>query len=240
MNEAKFINLFVYCDSIAFRRREQSQDVSFTYPFQLRELIEHRLNIKTNLLVRGRGTSDVQVIRRLVEKDCELHGGDARTLNIAVLQFGIVDCAPRPITYPIIVTLRRIPFLGPRIADYLVQHRRRLQRLCSYTLTSRRAFRRGYAAIVKTCYGAKMRPIAVGLPLPVSSIEYRSPGFGRNVVIYNQLIRDVIPEGFCDIEQQITDSLRASFLLPDGHHLTEAGHRHYAEQLFDAICRHLQ
>lgn len=239
MNSGKFINLYIYSDSLAFRRIGQSQDISFTYPFILKGLIEARLGIRTNLLLRGGGGADIKHIRKMVVRDSGYFGGDAKVLNIAVLQFGIVDCAPQPITYLLAPVLRSVPIVGPNILARLVRHRRGLQALCSYTITSRARFKKEYASIVHTCHGAKIRPIAVGLPLPPFHIEHRSPGFRRSVSIYNQLICDVIPESFCDIEQQMTESLRESLLLPDGHHLTEDGHRLYAEKLFDKLQKHL-
>lgn len=235
MRSDRFINLYIYSDSLAFRRMGQPHDLSFTYPFLLKEFIETRLGIRTNLLLRGCGAADITHIKETLVRDSGYFGGDWQVLNIAILQFGIVDCAPRPITYVLVPVLRRIPIVGTTILAKLVKHRRGLQAFCSYTATSKSRFKKEYASIVHICHGAKIRPIAVGLPLPTFSIEYRSPGFRRNANIYNQIIRDAIPENFCDIEQQMTESLRETLLLPDGHHLTEDGHRFYAENLCEKL-----
>jgi hypothetical protein len=45
------------------------------------------------------------------------------------------------------------------------------------------------------------------------------------------VIRDVTPDSFCDIEQFMTEASRESLLLSDGHHLSEEGHRFYAENV---------
>lgn len=239
MRSDKFINLYIYSDSLAFRRLEQPQDISFTYPFVLKELIEARLGIRTNLLLRGGGGADIKRIKEILVRDSGYFGGDHQALNIAILQVGIVDCAPQPFTYLLAPMLRKMPIVGPKLLVKLAKHRSRLQTLCSYTVTSRRRFKKEYNFIVRTCHGAKIRPIAVGLPLPSLAIEQRSPGFRRSASIYNHLIRDVIPESFCDIEEQMTESLRESLLLADGHHLTEDGHRFYAENLFDKLQKSL-
>lgn len=235
MSSDKFINLYIYSDSLAFRRIGQPQDISFTYPFVLKELVETRLGVKTNLLMRGAGTADVMYIKEALAKDSGYFGGDAKALNIAIFQFGIVDCAPRPITYLLTPVLRMIPIVGQMMLAKLVRHRRRLQALCSYTFTSKGKFKKEYKDIAYMCHSVDIRLIAVGMPIPPLSIEYRSPGFRRNTSIYNQLIRDVIPESFCDIENDMTESLRETLLQPDGHHLTEDGHRFYAEKLFDKL-----
>ncbi len=239
MSNDRFMNLYIYSDSLAFRRLEQPQDISFTYPFVLKGLIETRLGVKTNLLLRGGGGANIRHIKEILVRDSGYFGGDHQALNIAILQVGIVDCAPQPFTYLLAPMLRKIPIVGPKLLAKLVKQRGRLQTMWSYTATSKSKFKKEYASIVRTCHCAKIRPIAVGLPLPSLAIEQRSPGFRRSASLYNNLIRDVIPESFCDIEQQMTESLRESLLLTDGHHLTEEGHRYYADKLFDKLQKSL-
>lgn len=239
MNHHEFINLYIYSDSLAFRRLEQAQDISFTYPFKLKELIEDNLGIRTNLVMRGSGAADIRHIQATLVRDSGYFGGDSEAINIAILQFGIVDCAPRPITYLLAPALRNVPIIGQKILSQLVKHRRGLQTLCSYTVTSKARFKREYAKIVRTCHAVNIRPIAVGLPLPTLSIEQRSPGFRRNVSIYNRIIQDVIPDSFCDIDSEMTETMREEYLLSDGHHLSERGHRFYAEKLFKNIQKQL-
>jgi len=200
-------------------------------------MVEMNLGCRTNLLVRGGGGLTVKRIREIVEQDSGYLGGDDQALNIAVLQFGIVDCAPRPITYVLSPFLRSLPVVGPKILASLIKHRRGLQNLCSYNATSKGRFKKEYAAIIYICNSVHIRTLAVGMPIPPFSIEHRSPGFRRSAAIYNELIRDVIPESFCDIEQHMTESLREFLLLSDGHHLTEEGHRFYAETLFERVKR---
>jgi hypothetical protein len=234
-----FLNLYVYSDSLAFRRLGQPHDLCFTYPFVLKELIETKLGIRTNLVLRGGGGATVTQIREVVVRDSGYFGGDAGGVNVAIIQCGIVDCAPRPITYAVAPLLRRVPIVGGKILAALVAHRSGIQSLWSYRVTSTRRFATEYARIIGTCHSVFIRPIAVGMPLPTLAIERRSPGFRRSASIYNGLIRDTLPESFCDIEQQMTESLRETVLLQDGHHLTEAGHRLYADALFVRIQKSL-
>ncbi len=239
MGSVPFLNLYVYSDSLAFRRVGQPHDLSFTYPFVLKGLIETRLGIRTNLVLRGGGGATVTHIREVVVRDSGYYGGDNSAINVAVIQCGIVDCAPRPVTYVVAPLLRLLPIAGPRILATLVSHRSGIQNLWSYRVTSERRFSKEYARIVRACHASFLRPIAVGLPLPTLTIERRSPGFRRSAMLYNELIRDVLPESFCDVEQQMTESLRETFLLPDGHHLTEAGHRLYAETILGQVQKRL-
>jgi lysophospholipase L1-like esterase len=230
-----FLNLFTYSDSLAFRRNGQPQDLGFTYPFRVKALIETEAGLRTNLVMRGGGGVRIAEMVETVRRDLGYFGGEPHALNIAVLQFGIVDCAPRPITYMLSPLLQRVPKVGPRILAELVKQRKGIQNAFSYRVTSQRAFRRDYARIVAAFRTAHIAPVAVGLPLPPASMEARSPGFRRSAAIYNALIREAAPEHFCDIEKDMTDATRETFLLPDGHHLTEAGHALYAARIFEQV-----
>ena len=132
MSRSKFLNLYIYSDSLAFRKTSQAQDLSFTYPFKLKDLVETNLGIRTNLLLRGGGGLNIKQIREIVQRDSGYFGGDDQALNIAVLQLGIVDCAPRPITYVLKPFLSSLPVVGPMILKILVKRRRGLQNLWSY------------------------------------------------------------------------------------------------------------
>ncbi len=231
----RFINLLVYGDSVAFRRIDDPQDFAVTYPFKLKELIERELKVRVNLLLRGRGGADIRAIEAILVRDTGFLAGAPGSTTIAVLQFGIVDCAPRPFTYVLTPGLRLLPLIGQPVLSQLVQHRRGLQKLWSYTVTTKRDFWRRYTGIVNVCHGSGMKPVAVGMPLPPISMEQRSPGFRRSTALFNDIIRDVIPESFCDVEASLTESLRESILRSDGHHLTEAGHRLYADLLLERV-----
>jgi hypothetical protein len=108
-----FINILVYSDSLAFRRKGQSHDIRFTYPFLLKELIESRNSVHVNLLLRGGGGLRIGQIKDIAVMDTGYFGGTESAKNIAILQLGVVDCAPRPLTYLFAPFLRRIPYVGP-------------------------------------------------------------------------------------------------------------------------------
>jgi len=232
---AEFLNLFVYSDSLAFRRTGQSHDLRFLYPFVLKDLIESRLGIRANLVLRGVAGATVPQLCATVIRDTGYYGGAADILNIAIIQGGIVDSARHPFTYKMAPLLRKIPVLGERVLGGLVKHRRRLQLIWSYSETSKPVFARTYARIVETCRRNAVRPIAVGMPLPTLAIESRSPGFRQSVTEYNALIRQALPAAFCDVESRFSEETRDRLLLDDGHHLTQAGHTLYAEALLEHV-----
>lgn len=226
---AEFVNVFVYSDSLAFRRSEQPQDLRFTYPFVLQRAIESRLGIRANLIMRGNGGATIVDVHATLRRDTGYFAGDPRAANVAVIQCGIVDCAPRPFTYAFVPVLRMVPLVGDRLLGTLVKNRPVIQQLGSYRAVSKRRFAKEYRALARTCQIASMRPVAIGMPLPTDAIERRSPGFRASVAAYNELIRQAVPEAYCDVERGIPDAERERYLLGDGHHLTELGHRLYAE-----------
>lgn len=237
MNRPPFLNLYIYSDSLAFRRKQQSQDLAFVYSFVLKELIESRLGIRANLVMRGNGGALVRTVHKTLLRDTGYFGDSADVLNIAVLQCGVVDCAPQPFTYALAPLLRAVPYAGERVIAFLGKHRRALQSLWSYRAVTPQRFSRDYAQVIRTCRTAKLEPIAVGMPLPTAGIEHRSPGFRASVAAYNERIRAALPDRFCDIESQIDEAERDHLLLEDGHHLTEAGHRLCAESIYRQVER---
>lgn len=237
MTRPEYLNLYVYSDSLAFRRKQQSQDLQFLYPFVLKGLIESRLGIRTNLVMRGNGGALVRTVHATLLRDTGFFGFSAETINIAVLQCGVVDCAPQPFTYALAPMIRSVPIVGEKILAFLGEHRRTLQSFWSYRAVSKRRFVRHYANLLRTCRVAALEPIAVGMPLPTLGIEQRSPGFRQSVAAYNPLIQQSLPDRFCDIEAEISEADRDLLLLDDGHHLTEAGHQLYAESIYRHVER---
>ena len=238
MGASDFINIFIYSDSLAFRRPGQPEDISFTYPFLLKSFVEERLGKSANVLLRGSGGADAKYIRQMIKRDAGyFRGAKTPGRNYAILQFGVVDCAPRPITYMFTPVLRRLPLIGTTVMEILVKHRATLQKIWSYRITSPGRFEREYRSVLGICRSMELEPIVVGIPLPPLGIEKRSPGFRKSVAIYNRCIEGIFSDSYCNIEEGLSDDVRDSILLPDGHHLTEEGHRYYAEMMFARLQR---
>jgi hypothetical protein len=54
---------------------------------------------------------------------------------------------------------------------------------------------------------------------------------------YNKIIESLLPEKYCDIESGINEERRMDLLLSDGHHLTEEGHKYYANCLYEQVSK---
>jgi lysophospholipase L1-like esterase len=235
MTTRPHLNLFFYSDSLAFRRPEQAEDTSFTYPFLLKDMLESTGLVRVNVLLRGMGGADMPHICRMVERDAGYFRFSSEQGNIAVVQVGVVDCAPRPFTFRLKPILNRLPFIGPWIASVLFRHRARLQRISSYQITPRPRFARDLRRVLQLLKEMRIHAVLVGIPLPPDAIELRSPGFQRAALEYNQLMKDCASAEYCDVEAAVRIAGRAGCLMQDGHHLTENGHRLYAEALFEKL-----
>lgn len=234
-DSSHFMNLYIYNDSLAFRRPGQSENIAFTYPFLLKDMIEKRVGVRVNLLIRGIGGAGIKEIQKIMLRDSGYLVRVSPSSNVVVLHFGIVDCAPRPITFLLKPLLDRIPRLGLKMMGVLIRHRRWIQAICSYKKTPIKQFIRRYKAILRLCSRVGTSPLFTGMPLPPLLTESRSPGFRRSVAAYNQAIREINAAAFCDIEGALDESSREEILLPDGHHLTEFGHQYYAKILFEKM-----
>lgn len=237
------VNLLIYGDSLAFRRPFQPDNFDFTYPFQLAKRLEGAGFFPVNLMVRSRGGALTREMLDAVKRDSGYFAfrKDDHCLNIAVVQLGVVDCAPVPFTYPLRAFIAALP-KGEAILRRLRQNRPRLQRLWSFSQTSEHDFRMQYSGIIDTLKQGGFHVFAMTIPTPSGLAEARSPGFARNAIRYSTLIEQssAVVVDFNKIigQEDPTKDGDEPYLIPeDGHHLTPKGHAFFAKILFDAICR---
>lgn len=237
MQSDEFLNLLVYSDSLAFRRPGDSADFGVTYPFLLQQSLSREFAVRANLMLRGGGGRRSAEIRRTFEHDASYFSGSGERSNVVIFQFGIVDCAPRPITYRVLPLLRRFPIVGNHVVSLLSDNRAAIQRTWSYTFTSPRSFEMEYTRIFQASRSANRLTLCVGMPLPPETIEGRSPGFRAKVLEYNALIRRVSGDFYCDIEEALDEATRQKILLDDGHHLSASGHHFFASKIMECLRR---
>ena len=160
-----------------------------------------------------------------------------------MLQLGIVDCGLLPFTYPLLRLFLKVPLIGSKIVYVLKKSRHILQKISSKPRTSKRKFLKNYNGITRILADRGFLIFGIGLPNPNNEIELRSPGFQKSTSEYNELIRGMA-ENFVDIEQHISgntvvsdsENFRDKILIrEDGHHLTQTGHKMYAELISEKI-----
>lgn len=167
----------------------------------------------------------------MVTMDARYSRGDIEEL--AILHFGIVDCAPRPIPRPLRFFLSRlnksIRSLIVRVIHFVRPYS---QRLIFFRFTSPQRFRVIYDDLVRGQLQKNVKVICISIMGPSNEAESQSPGLRRSVQEYNKLIKNVCSvHGATFIE--IADD--ESFLLRDGIHLSNKGHEEIYRLLTDKL-----
>jgi len=244
-NNLSVINLFIWGDSLCFRRPFQPDNYGFTYPFLIKKALQQKIGVDVNLMVRSLGGLTIIECCQLVKRDSGYldFRNDTGVLNVAILQVGVVDCAPLPFTYPFMKIFEKIPYIGNQITGVLKKLRPTLQNIYSKPKTSKKIFLKNYSEILNLLGNRNFIIVGVGIPTPNNEIEQRSPGFQKSAKNYSTLIEEM-NENYVDIEGAITSQLLTGnevdlrdkiIIKEDGHHLTEAGHILYSEMISESI-----
>lgn len=219
-------NLICYGDSVAFRRLHQSPDWSFTYPF----LVSRRLPEfdSVNLMIRNQGAFNSRDVKKTASVDSGYladSGRDSTVTKWCILQVGVVDCAPRPLTYGIHRFTKRTPILCDYVAPVIQATRPFVQRLYSYTAISTSEFTKNVKAVDRLLISGGFTTLWLTIPTPPRHIEDRSPGFQKNARLYSKLIQQSAANSL-DIDEEFAraDSSSRPLLTDDGHHFTNEGH----------------
>jgi acyl-CoA thioesterase I len=159
--------------------------------------------------------------------------------EIVILHIGIADCAPRLLLQKQHEFVDRIrpKKLRAKILDFLSENRRRLITLFPNRVYVPFAiFKEQVNKIINLAEanGVK-RLIVVNILKPTDELEFRSPGFKKNVDLYNSFLyqssvgRPMI--SFVDLDKIITENGGVEALTTDGIHINPQGHAILADQL---------
>ncbi len=230
------IYLYLYTDSVGFPRIDsQSSDV--TWPFILADTIEKKYSIKVYVNHRGLGGGLIKDLYNTYKIDSGFFKSNKNSLSFVIFNIGIVDSAPRPFTYPI-KKINKIPIVGRLTSDlsrrFLKPHRKILQQIYSYRLTSPRKFERLFSLMVKNVIARDMIPISLDTPLTPLRIEDISPGLRDSIKIYNKLKHK------SQINHISCNWVNDSHLVDDGHHFNLKGNSQLAEKVFQIIDKKIK
>jgi len=227
-------NIFVYSDSTAFPRSPSVKPYQ-CWPMKIGE--NHDF-----VFLRGFGGATSSDLISIMERDILYFGFRDNAIDsedIVIFSAGIVDIAPRPITYKLkIVT--KLPILGPwiwvAIGRILSPHRQAIQRIARYKLISYRRYRQNIRKISRLITNPNARILITETPIPSLQVCSRSPYFKNNVERLNRL---KINEVLRDLRLEFV-SLKINkdeyYVSPhDGHHFSVEGHEIVAEQVKVAL-----
>ena len=221
-------------DSLAMAR-EGETNVAYetTYPYLLDQWLRQRFGSQAPL-VSERGMRR-RTIEYVLDEWYELV--DLRKTDVVVVHVGIVDCAPR-------VFLRRERqfvenlrpgFLRRFILDYVHRHRRAVVNMRKKVYVPPERFNALVGQVMAKAKASELRSLViVNIITPPAEMDERSPGFIRNVGIYNEILRthaEANGAHLIDIDRLIKEAGGVEQLTVDGIHINEAGHKMLAQEI---------
>jgi lysophospholipase L1-like esterase len=236
--------LLVYGDSLSLPRAQGGVSCLDTYPELLRETLAGAL--RAAVLNRSRAGTSIGALYGQFVSDSVYFGGEAR--HLLVIQCGIVDCAPRPVA----------PSVKNRIARLPTPLRWAIARLLHYTrpyllragLVWRNTEEAPFEQVLSDWLTRGERIAhsicVINIAPTTAATDAHSPGLAASIDRYNALIARVVaaprrvPVHLIDVHRAISqrpDGLREC-IDADGHHITLAGHRLYADLLAHATEQH--
>lgn len=241
-DERKPFVVRVYGDSLAMPRAELGVDADSTYA----ELLKHRIERTGPKVVtynRSRGGQTISSLFEDFARDA-VYFGQGST-DLIVLQFGIVDCAPRPIPGWARAALARMPFRVRRpIVRFLHDNRRRiLGSGIRWRLTSPRRFRKTLERWVDKAAREARAVAVIDIAPTTPAIEAHSPGLSDSIALYDGIIAGAVKRAASDkvrlisVHGRISDEGGDGYTsAEDGHHITPQGHELYASMLWEELA----
>lgn len=234
-------------DSLSMPRATEGIAYRQTYAELVRERVQALNRYRSvDLYNRSRGGARIETLWEDFKIDSFAFGGNGGEL--LVIQSGVVDCAPRPVSRVIRKGIGLLPSgLKTRAIKFLHDNRAALlSKGFVFRETPPQKFAELYATwIAQACAEFKW-VYAINVAPTNDLIEGRSPGFGASVRQYNSIIAQVCGASgksnvrVIDVHQAVLQSaggVSRYINAKDGHHLTAEGHRLYCDLIFSQMPR---
>lgn len=138
---------------------------------------------------------------------------------LVLMQCGVVDCAPRALTFMEQQLLQRLPVLGPIISKIVRKNASQIRRWrkMSYTsLANYEAWVEVYEKLFANVYWIEILPAD-------ANYESRVHGISKAITSYNEVLR----QRRC----VSTTDFTSNYIMSDLHHLNSEGHKLLAQRL---------
>lgn len=201
------------------------------------------------VILRGSGGSNSNDLLKQLKKDAFYFAFDdseeSSRLSLLVLFFGIVDSAPRPITF-ILRHISKIPIIGPRAWKYLSRYvlkpfRPIIQKIWRYRLISPRRFRENLNDMLRVITNPNVVIALCCTPIPSEYVLKRSPGFERSVRQYNKIKRGIAVKYPRIILVDLEAGFRPEYVSQeDGHHFSAKDHELISVRISESIDAELR
>jgi lysophospholipase L1-like esterase len=233
--------LVVYGDSLGLPRNALEVRREDTYA----ELVAARLcEGRREATLYNRSLGGVPIGRMLEHFTADVWYFGPLKQATCIIQLGIVDCAPRPVTSRDKARIDRLPAVvrQPVIATI----RRWRPTLIEHGLftreTSEEDFRAKLAQFVRLAADNFGGVVVVNICPNHPDIEARSPKMPDSIAAYNRIIADVVADAatptvrLADVFAAISaEGIDGRVNPADGHHINVAGHQTYAAVIEQAM-----
>jgi acyl-CoA thioesterase I len=240
------MKIVIMADSLAMPRAGETT-VSFeaTYPYLLERALRKSPETQ-NAMIIDRGMRR-RTIEYVLDEWPELI--ELRTPDIAIIQVGIVDCAPR-------VFLRRErqfiesvrpPKLRDAILKFVHKHRAAIVKFRGKVYVPSDRFQTLVAEVISRAKQSNLKSlIFVNIIAPPTEMDARSPGFITNVEVYNQILKSSVQGTgvhLIDLDKIVKENGGVEKLTVDGIHINDEGHALLAKEIQDhvmQVCRQVE
>ena len=225
-------------DSLAMAR-EGETNIPFeaTYPYLLDQWLRQRFQAAAPMVIeRGMRRRTIEYV---LDEWYELV--DLRQAEVVIVHVGIVDCAPRVFLRrerQFVENLRPV-FLRESILNNVHRHRRAIVNVRKKVYVPADRFNRLVGQVIERAKQSKLRSLVmVNIVTPPAEMDERSPGFIKNVGVYNEILKSYANgEGIhlIDLDRMIKEAGGVEQLTVDGIHINETGHIILAKELENHI-----
>jgi len=243
INMSQFL-LRIYGDSLSLPRHSEGVTYKKSWPELLKNGF-HQKGSGTEVSLYNRSFSDATSERILQTYRSDSFyfgrpGGD-----IVIFQCGVVDCAPRPIPQRLRNIISKLPNVMRVPIVRFIHVRRALLQSCGFTwrIVKPDPFLNAITTTLKMMAEDFPRVYVINIAPTTSGIEEHSPGFSSSILMYNELIAQAVTTvakrniTLLNVHEKIChlpDGVETAILKSDGHHLTLAGHKLYADAILEA------
>jgi lysophospholipase L1-like esterase len=222
-------------DSLSMVRPDCGLCIKNLYPYKLQE----RLGGNYYVVVRNRRANNTNIQCEYQNLHDDVLYNDSRYM---VFHLGIVDCAPRLITFP---ERQFFKVLGINWRDNLYirfksRYRRFFTKHHQFQRVSREQFHRNFSTLINLIkqHTSVVKVFIINIADTNEYNKYRSYNYERNIYDYNEIISDVINKhnDICSLIDMYSESImHREIMLDDGMHINEKGHDFIAKVLYDKI-----
>jgi lysophospholipase L1-like esterase len=234
-DEAGGMKISILADSLALPREDVGNHDKFevTYPYLLDQSLRRRFGSQAPVVMeRGMRRRTIEYVLDDWNEQVEL-----KSPEVVIVHVGVVDCAPRVFLRREHTFVSRIRFTPLRegILRFAHNHRRTiiLKRPRVYVPLWR--FEKHVVEVVQRAQRDNVRLLVfINIISPPDSVEERSPGFQRNVILYNQVLSKQTEHAhvaLLDLNAILNREGGSQSLTVDGIHLNEQGHQLIAQEL---------